>query len=145
MIQMQNKFPGNLDKARTWMVSRRFDKKGNKVEAYKLIHSTWKGYLEASLFSYLQEPREVQGRRLCRKVARIPSPALCPDIHSHTARCCCSPLAALSRPKEFIAVLCMHIYLSFKQRDTQKYSLTAWGQTSLTQMPSQSCYTCLTC
>lgn len=37
-----------------------------------------------------------------------------PDIPSHTARCCCSPPAALSRPKELTAVLCMHIYLSFK-------------------------------
>lgn len=53
-------------------------------------------------------------------MARIPAPALCPDIHSHTASCCCSPLAALSRPKELTAALCMHIYLSFKQRDTQK-------------------------
>lgn len=70
--------------------------------------------------SYLHELREVQGRRLYRKVARIPAPALCPDIHSHTASCCCSPLAALSRPKELTAALCMHIYLSFKQRDTQK-------------------------
>lgn len=95
--------------------------------------------------SYLQELREVQGRWLCRKVAGISTPALCPDIPSHTARCCCSPPAALSRPKELTAVLCMHIYLSFKQRDTEKHSLTAWGQTSLTQMPSQSCYTCLTC
>ena len=95
-------------------------------------------------FSYLQVLSEVQGRRLRRKV-RIPTTALCPGIHPHTARCFCSPLAGLGRPTELTAVLCTHIYLSFKQRGTQKSSLAAWGQTSLNQMPSKRCYTCLTC
>lgn len=69
-------------------------------------------------FSYLQVHQEVQEGP--HRMVGILATALCPGIHPHAARYFCSALAVLGRLTELTAVLCTHIHLSFKQRDTHK-------------------------